>query len=169
MNEHDHSAFFGDHSFDKYFYALNDEQKGILDDFYHEHCTPSIEDRFVQNDQEQCLPAITYGRTPHNLFVAARWSLTAHQNPEDFRIITCQKDGQSMRTENYEVLEVQHRQTGTRGNLERIIYAKGETRSKKIALELGATVSWLETFEMDGEDLLLSLPVRHFTLPHYEQ
>ncbi len=165
MSGHDHSAFFGDYSIEKYFDSLNPGQQEILDDFYYTNCVPAYKKRFIQKGKDPTQLLITYGRTCHNLFVAAQWTHTAHRDPADFSITTCQKQGTSMVVEKHSVVEVRHAVGSNPPTLERIIYAKGETSSRLVGLELGKSAMWLEKVGEGNDEHLRRLPLEHFVLP----
>lgn len=169
MSEHDRSAFFGDqHTIGEYFDALSPQQQSQLSQFYDEQCSPGYENRHVTHDTDRLRQHITYGRTPHGLFVAARWALDAHQESDDYRLVTCRRQAEVMQTERYEILDIRHAKRPGDAMLNRIISAKGETTSRLITLKLGSAVTWTETIiTNEGHEHHIPLPVEHFVLPQH--
>lgn len=169
MSGHSHTEYLGDSSFESYFAALDEQKRQQLTGFYDEYCTPPNASLYSDHDHIRRLPMVTYGRTPHNLFIAVRSAIAAHTNPDDYAIVACSEHDDDMRTEAYEIQEIRHAKKFNAMNLDRIIYAKGETRSDVVAIELGSSAIWIERAAIKTNqremEIEMPFPVQPFFIP----
>lgn len=170
MSNYDHSDFFGHVSTDERFFAqLTAEQKAVLDNYYHEHCLGEPYDFYVERDGKRLwLPSRTIGKTCLHTYIALHSSI-APEKPEDYALWTCRQEGDDMRTEEYEILNVLHHWPDNRPGPDRILQTRGLDTGRKaaITISMGRKATWHEELRLGHSVFVPPLPIEEFRLPNH--
>lgn len=171
MSNYDHSDFFREPTeeehesktaFELYLAKLNEEQIASLDDFYRTYCNPGHGKNIVYPDGRKFdTHGASYGRTKHNIFFALNQLAVPHAQPTDYSLQTLQKKGDEMLNEEYKVVAVKHVLRAHEPGMDKIVYAEG---SKRVALELGRRVYWIEKMIVEDQEIELPFPVEPFRI-----
>lgn len=170
MSNYDHSDFFGHVVTDERFFAkLNAEQKTVLDNYYHEHHLKHPYDFYVERSSEKLwLPNKMLGKTCLHTCIALHSSI-APETPKDYALWTCRPEGDDMRVEEYEILNVLHHWPDDRPGPDRIIQARGLETGRKaaITLSMGQRATWHEELRIGHATYAPPLPIEAFELPYH--